>query len=63
MTPQESTLLIRSDDERGVTTLTLNRPAAFNALSEDLLTALQCELDELSKNQKVIEPIHFLKHK
>jgi len=53
MTPQESPLLIRSDDERGVTTLTLNRPAAFNALSEDLLTALQCELDELSKNQKV----------
>ena len=53
MTPQESPLLIRSDDERGVTTLTLNRPAAFNALSEDLLIALQCELDELSKNQKV----------
>ena len=53
MTSQESPLLIRSDDERGVTTLTLNRPAAFNALSEDLLTALQCELDELSKNQKV----------
>ena len=53
MSPQESPLLIRSDDERGVTTLTLNRPAAFNALNEDLLTALQCELDELSKNQKV----------
>jgi enoyl-CoA hydratase/carnithine racemase len=53
MTSQESPLLIRSDDERGVTTLTLNRPAAFNALSEDLLTALQCELDDLSKNQKV----------
>jgi enoyl-CoA hydratase/carnithine racemase len=53
MNSQESPLLIRSDDERGVTTLTLNRPAAFNALSEDLLTTLQCELDDLSKNQKV----------
>jgi enoyl-CoA hydratase/carnithine racemase len=53
MTSQESPLLIRSDDERGVTTLTLNRPAAFNALSEDLLTAIQCELDDLSKSQKV----------
>ena len=53
MNSQESPLLIRSDDERGVTTLTLNRPTAFNALSEDLLMALQCELDDLSKNQKV----------
>ncbi|MBM3389220.1 MAG: enoyl-CoA hydratase [Betaproteobacteria bacterium] len=41
-------LLLRHDDGRGVTTLTLNRPQAFNALSEDMLAALQCELDRLS---------------
>jgi enoyl-CoA hydratase/carnithine racemase len=42
------TLLLRTDDERGVTTLTLNRPLAFNALNEALLTALQTQLDELA---------------
>jgi enoyl-CoA hydratase/carnithine racemase len=40
-------LLRRARDERGVVTLTLNRPQAFNALSEALLTALQLELDAL----------------
>jgi len=40
-------LLKRARDERGVVTLTLNRPQAFNALSEALLTALQRELDAL----------------
>ena len=32
-------------DARGVITLTLDRPQAFNALSEGMLTALQTELD------------------
>jgi enoyl-CoA hydratase/carnithine racemase len=36
-----------------VCTLTLNRPAAFNALSEEMLTALQNELDNLSKSHKL----------
>ena len=40
-------LLKRARDVRGVVTLTLNRPQAFNALSEALLTALQRELDAL----------------
>ena len=35
-------------DERGVVTLTLNRPMAFNALSEALLEALQRELDRVA---------------
>ena len=39
--------LLRHDDGRGVTTLTLNRPQAFNALSEDLLAALAQELQAL----------------
>ena len=40
-----SELVLRTDDSRGVTTLTLNRPEAFNALSEDLLSQLQSALD------------------
>lgn len=53
MTTPDSPFVIRSDEENGVTTLTLNRPASFNALSEGMLSALQTELDELSKNQKL----------
>ncbi len=37
--------LLRHDDGRGVVTLTLNRPQAFNSLSEAMLSALQAELD------------------
>jgi len=50
MTQAETPLVLRHDDDRGVCTLTLNRPSAFNALSEELLTALQTELDNLSRN-------------
>lgn len=48
-----SSLLLRQDDGRGVTTLTLNRPEAFNALSEDLLAALQLELDALAGDEQL----------
>ena len=40
-------LLLREDHE-GVATLTLNRPQQFNALSEELLSALQEELDRIA---------------
>ena len=40
--------LRRERDARGVVTLTLNRPQAFNALSEELLGVLQAELDALA---------------
>ena len=53
MTQADAPLVLRHDDDRGVCTLTLNRPAAFNALSEEMLTALQSELDNLSKSQKL----------
>ena len=53
MTTPDAPLVLRHDDDRGVCTLTLNRPAAFNALSEEMLTALQSELDNLSKSQKL----------
>ena len=45
---RESEPLVRVErDARGVITLTLNRPQAFNALSEGMLAALQGELDAL----------------
>jgi enoyl-CoA hydratase/carnithine racemase len=53
MTATSTPLVLREDDERGVTTLTLNRPNAFNSLSEDLLNALQEEIDAISKSNKV----------
>ena len=38
-------VLLHERDARGVVTLTLNRPQAFNALSEALLDALQAQID------------------
>ena len=43
--------VLRHDDGRGVTTLTLNRPQAFNALGEEMLEALQREIDALAKDE------------
>ncbi|MGC8808433.1 MAG: enoyl-CoA hydratase/isomerase family protein, partial [Thiomonas sp.] len=40
-------VLLRETDSRGVVRLTLNRPQAFNALSEALLHALQQQIDAL----------------
>ena len=34
-------------------TLTLNRPRQYNALSEDMLTALQDALDEIAEDETV----------
>ena len=45
--------LLTECDARGVKTLTLNRPDAFNALSEDLLSALQRELDATASDDTV----------
>lgn len=43
----EDALLYRQD-ERGIVTLTMNRPANFNALSEEMLAALQAALDRVA---------------
>ena len=42
--------LIEQHDARGVVTLTLNRPGNFNALSEEMLVALQAALDRLAQD-------------
>src|SRR5689334_23296366 len=49
----EEPLLLQCRDDRGVVTLTLNRPQAFNALSEAMLTALGETLDGLAKDDAV----------
>jgi enoyl-CoA hydratase/carnithine racemase len=43
-------VLLHERDARGVVTLTLNRPQAFNALSEALLDALQAQIDALMED-------------
>ncbi|WP_454788819.1 enoyl-CoA hydratase [Mycolicibacterium lutetiense] len=47
------TLLLWDRDDRGVVTLTLNRPQAFNALSEAMLTALGDAFDALAQDDTV----------
>ena len=44
--------LLRSDSA-GVTTLTLNRPKQFNALSMEMLDALQSALDEVAADRTI----------
>ncbi len=48
MNARTEALVLREVDARGVVTLTLNRPDAFNALSQAMLTALQAELDDIA---------------
>ncbi len=43
-------LVLRETDERGVVRLTLNRPNAFNSLSDGMLAALQAELDAIARD-------------
>ncbi|WP_301121872.1 enoyl-CoA hydratase [Mycolicibacterium fortuitum] len=47
------TLLLQDRDDRGVVTLTLNRPQAFNALSEAMLTALSEAVGALAEDNSV----------
>jgi enoyl-CoA hydratase/carnithine racemase len=44
-------LVLRHTDERGVVALTLNRPQAFNALSEAMLAALDAELEAIARDE------------
>jgi enoyl-CoA hydratase/carnithine racemase len=51
MTPNPEAPVIASRDERGVVTITLNRPQAFNSLSESVLEALQHEIDQIAHDR------------
>lgn len=46
--PAAEPYVLADRDARGVVRLTLNRPRQFNALSEEMLTALQAELDAIA---------------
>src|SRR5690606_31044940 len=45
--------LLLIDNVNGVVTLTLNRPDQFNALSQELLDALQRALADIAENEQV----------
>jgi enoyl-CoA hydratase/carnithine racemase len=44
-------LVLKERDPRGVVTLTLNRPQAFNSLSEGMIEALQTALDQVAADE------------
>ncbi len=47
-------LVIREDNkESGVVTLTLNQPKQFNALSVEVLSAMQAELDNIAQDDTI----------
>ncbi len=48
----DAPLLLREDNE-GIVRLTLNRPRQYNALSADLMSALQAALDEIAEDSQV----------
>jgi enoyl-CoA hydratase/carnithine racemase len=53
MSEAQEPLILRTGDARGVVTLTLNRPLAFNALSEEMLAHLQRELETIASDESV----------
>ncbi len=50
---ESSEAILLREDSDGICTLTLNRPKQYNALSGELLTALQNTLDDISQNDDV----------
>lgn len=52
-TPAEAPVLLSERRPDGVALLTLNRPRAYNALSEELLAALKAELDALAADESL----------
>jgi enoyl-CoA hydratase/carnithine racemase len=48
-----SPFVLKTRDARGVVTLTLNRPASFNALSEGMLGALEQAIAEIAADESV----------
>jgi len=46
--------LLLNTSENGITRLTLNRPASYNVLSEEMLAALQQAIDTIDNEQRVV---------
>ena len=53
MTMQNEDAVLLRNDADGVVTLTLNRPTQFNALSDELLDALQATIDAIATDKTV----------
>ena len=53
LAPNVAEKLLQRSDSAGITTLTLNRPKQYNALSEELLTELQAALEAIEKDASV----------
>ena len=51
--PVAEQYVLTTRDQRGVATLTLNRPQQFNALSQEMMAALQTELETLANDDSV----------
>ena len=51
--PVAEQYVLTTRDQRGVAALTLNRPQQFNALSQEMMAALQTELDSLANDESV----------
>ncbi|WP_299859966.1 enoyl-CoA hydratase [uncultured Roseobacter sp.] len=49
----ETTAPVLLDQSDGIATITLNRPKSMNALSEDVLAALQSALDQIASDRAV----------
>ena len=53
MSSEAGSVVLKTSNDEGVVTLTLNRPGQFNALSDELLDSLQNELDVLARDGSV----------
>ena len=53
MSDAASPFVLKARDARGVVTLTLNRPASFNALSEGMLAALEQAIADIAGDESV----------
>ena len=53
MSTDETQALVLRNDQDGVATLTLNRPDQYNALSEEMIQALQARLEEIAQDESV----------
>ena len=59
---EQADVILFTDNGDGITTVTLNRPNQYNALSEQVLTDMQLLLDQLSERDDIKVVILSLIH-